>query len=145
MFKFSTKKHSRSMSSDSSPPALLAILNGSTRTTPRRSRSSDSTASTDSALERILSGGKTFDSKHAPVVKSERCDLQKHNDGLQQAKALEQLVKEGLIIVHDKRRRERRTPRRTKSDDGASVRSSRSSGSSRSSAKHAEPSSSMAL
>jgi hypothetical protein len=137
MFKFSTKQHSRPMSSDSSSPALLAILTGGpTRTTPRRSRSSDSTASADSALGRILSGGKTtLDSKHTPtyVVKSEqRCDMQNLNEGFQRAKALEQLVQEGLIIVHDKRRKERKTPRRTKSDDGASVKSYRSGGSGRS-------------
>jgi hypothetical protein len=136
MFKFSKKTHSRSTSSDSSSPALLAILTGPTgptRATPiRRSQSSLSTASNDSALGRILSGSTTPASKHTTAMKSERCDLTSLNDGLRRAEELERLVKDGLIIVHDKRRKERRTPRRSMSDDGSSLSSSRRTGSRRS-------------
>ena len=114
-------------SGSSSSSVLFNILRGPTKTTPRRSRSSETATTADSAIERVLSVNHNHKHTHSHThtAKPGQDDLEYLTDVLRQAETLQQMVNDGLIVIHDGKGH--KTPRRAKSDDGASVKSIRSS------------------
>ncbi|CAB9515847.1 expressed unknown protein [Seminavis robusta] len=112
----SSKKQSRT---ESTKPALFNLLNDPTRAPPSRSHSAGSEGG--GALERILRGESNYDPNHTPVIKSGATeDLEALTKAFHQAQLLDALVNGGEVGAHGKRRKHRKTPRRTKSDDGSS-------------------------